>query len=108
MRNTWVEAVARISGTGHGARMDDPHLHLLGNNIRRLRKKLHLTQEEFAGRAGVNERHFQDIEGGKVKVEYPTLRKIRRALGCDWNTLMAGSDEDGEPAMGMAAARAHA
>lgn len=71
MRNTWVEAVAWLCGNGHGARMDDPHLHLLGNNIRTLRKELRLTQEEFAGRAGVNERHFQDIEGGKVKVEIP-------------------------------------
>ena len=97
-----------ISGTGHDARMDDPQLHILGDNIRRLRKRLDLTQAEFAWRAGVNDRHFQDIEGGKVDVKTKKLCKIRRALGCDWNTIMAGTDEDGETAMGITAAKAHA
>ena len=85
--------------------MDAPELHILGDNIRRLRKGLALNQEEFAERAGIDPRHFQDIEGGKVDVGYKCLRKIRRALGCDWNTMMAGSDGDGVPAMKLAAQR---
>ena len=93
---------------GHFARMDDPAFQILGQNIRRLRKDLHLSQEGFAERAGIDWRHFQDIEGGKVDVGYKHLRKIHRALGCDWNTMMVGIDEDGELAMGMSTAKAHA
>ena len=88
--------------------MDDPQLRLLGDNIRRLRKGLRLTQEAFAERAGIDPRHFQDIEGGKVDVGCRNLGKIRRALGCDWNTMMEGTGEDGEAAMELATEKAEA
>jgi transcriptional regulator with XRE-family HTH domain len=88
--------------------MDAPYLHILGDNIRRLRKGLRLNQVAFAERADIDWRHFQDIEAGKVDVGIDILRKIRRALGCDWNTMMEGTDEDGAAAMELVAARSHA
>jgi transcriptional regulator with XRE-family HTH domain len=100
--------VAGIFGAGQDAAMDDPQLHILGDNIRRLRKDLRLTQQEFAERAEIDLRHFQNIEAGKVDAGFKYLLKIQRALGCDWNTMMEGTDEDSVPAMGMAVAKTHA
>ena len=74
--------------------------------MRRLRKALYLTQEKFAQQAGIEPRHYQDIEGGKVDVGCKMLEKIRRALGCDWNTMMAGTDTDGAAVMELRAANA--
>lgn len=67
----------------------DRELVVLGNNLRRLRKERGWTQEELAARAGVNERHYQDVEAGKTEVGVKLLGKIHRALGVEWSEMMA-------------------
>ncbi len=67
----------------------DPELVVLGDNLRKLRKHRGWTQEEMAARAGVNERHYQDVETGKAEIGVKILGKIHRALGADWNAMMA-------------------
>lgn len=67
----------------------DRELVVLGNNLRRLRKERGWTQEELAARAGLDERHYQDVEAGKVDIGVKLLGKIHRALGEDWNATMA-------------------
>ncbi|MEO6785106.1 MAG: helix-turn-helix transcriptional regulator [Chthoniobacteraceae bacterium] len=63
---------------------------LLGGNFRKWRTFHGWTQEEMAERLGVEERHYQDVEAGKVEIGVRYLRKIYRALGFDWNATMGG------------------
>jgi predicted transcriptional regulator len=77
--------------------MNVPQLHHFGEDIRRLRKVLRLSQEAFSERAGIDSRHFQDIEGGKVDVGYRCLRKIHLAKAVaqihgnhEWNLRAPG------------------
>ena len=67
----------------------DRQLVLLGDNFRRLRKDRGWTQEELAARADVDERHYQDVEAGKVEIGVKYLGKLHRVLGADWNGTMA-------------------
>ena len=65
-------------------------------------------RRNFAERAKIGYRHFQDTEAGKVDVGYKNLCKIQRALGCDWNTMMEGKADAGHLEAGMSLARASA
>ncbi len=67
----------------------DHELFVLGNNLRQRRKDRGWTQEEMAARAGLNKRHYQDVETGKAEIGVKNLGKIHRALGEDWNATMA-------------------
>jgi transcriptional regulator with XRE-family HTH domain len=50
--------------------------------LREFRASLDITQEQMAERAGLNYKHYQEIErGGKTEVRFSTLVKISRALG---------------------------
>lgn len=51
----------------------------VGGNIRKARLKANLTQEQMA-KFGFNIRHFQDIEGGKIKITLHTLYRLSKAL----------------------------
>lgn len=47
------------------------------------RDALHLTQEQFAKRAGISESCYQRIEAGEYNISVRVLRKIAIALGCE-------------------------
>lgn len=54
--------------------------HRLGRNLRRLREKTGLSQEQFADEAGIHRTYVSDLERG---VRNPTIRvveKLARAL----------------------------
>jgi transcriptional regulator with XRE-family HTH domain len=55
-------------------------LTLLGQEIRRLREDRGLSQEEFAGLAGVDRAYFGGIERGERNVAALNLIKIAEAL----------------------------
>ena len=54
-------------------------LRKVAGNIKRLRKKRGLTQEEMT-RFGFNYRHYQRVESGKQNLSLFTLQKIAAAL----------------------------
>ncbi|GHH78270.1 hypothetical protein GCM10017772_41170 [Promicromonospora soli] len=55
-------------------------------DLRRLRLRAMLTQEELANKAGVGTRTIRDIEAGKARPQPKTLRLLLDALG------LAGDD----------------
>ncbi len=61
----------------------------VGGNVRRLRVARKLTQEALAELVGVNPRTIQKIEAGKLNILTTTLERLRVALKCNWDELMA-------------------
>ena len=53
----------------------------IGLRILTLRKMQKLTQEELAGRAGIDRGHLSRIEAGKYAVTLETVEAIAKALG---------------------------
>lgn len=62
----------------------------LGKRVRALRLEKKLTQEQAAERAGLDEKHFQVIEGGRMNVTVATLVGIARALDVTLAELFEG------------------
>jgi DNA-binding XRE family transcriptional regulator len=65
-------------------------LSLIGENIRVERKRRHLTQEALAELLDLYPRAYQRIEAGTAGPSVATLVRIKAALGCSWDELMAG------------------
>ena len=61
----------------------------LGEKIRLLREKRHLTQGELAARAGISTKYLQNLEGKRPKVaSIITLEKLAKGLGIPvWKIL---------------------
>jgi len=59
-----------------------------GERLRSRRKKAKLTQAEAAGRAGIGQGHWSDIEAGRASPTLDTLSKITAAIGCSLKTLV--------------------
>lgn len=66
----------------------ESYLNKIGQNIRALRLKRGLTQEELAENAGINYKHLSDIELGKYNVSIDYLNKIAHALVTSIETLL--------------------
>ena len=63
----------------------------IGQYIKRERKKLGLTQEEFAVRAGLGIRFVRELEQGKMTVR---LDKVNQALYMFGMEAVSGRKED--------------
>lgn len=61
----------------------------VGRNLRILRERQHLTQDNLACLAGLATRHLQKIEAGEVNVTLRTVAKLCVALKVDAVTLFA-------------------
>lgn len=59
-------------------------------NIRRIRKKRNLTQEELAGKLGISTKAYQDIENGPTAILSNRLSLIAEALGTPVEVLVLG------------------
>ena len=60
--------------------MDSSYRQKVGNNIKKAREKVKLTQAEAAKKAGMNTNYFAVIERGEVNTTLETLQKISEAL----------------------------
>lgn len=58
-------------------------------DIKRLRKRIGVTQEQLAERVGMNARKLQRIEAGRVDVRVSTLGRLAAALEVDVAELLA-------------------
>ena len=54
---------------------------LVGRNVRRLREKKSLTQEQFAEMSGFSQQYISDLERGKRNPTVITLHELASALG---------------------------
>ncbi|MCB9364856.1 MAG: helix-turn-helix transcriptional regulator [Flavobacteriales bacterium] len=59
---------------------DKKYLEKLGENIANARKKMNLTQEEFAEKSEIDRSSLARIESGKVNSTINKLREIASAL----------------------------
>ncbi|UNM08210.1 MAG: helix-turn-helix transcriptional regulator [Planctomycetales bacterium] len=62
----------------------------LGQNVRRRRQKLGISQEELALRSGLNRTYVTDVELGKYNVTLLTICKLAGALECRPSELLRG------------------
>ena len=51
---------------------------------------LSLTQEELAERGDISRRYLQQLEAGQMNPTINVVSRLRRALDCDWDDLLAG------------------
>jgi transcriptional regulator with XRE-family HTH domain len=61
---------------------------VVGQTIRKLRRKKSLTQEQLADLAGINRTHMYRIENGYVCMRIDTLKLIADTLGVRARELM--------------------
>lgn len=60
----------------------------LGRRIRRARIAADLTQEEAAAAAGIDYKHWQELEAGRVNATMRTLVRVAAAVGLRvWDLL---------------------
>jgi len=62
----------------------------LGLEVRRVRKKMGMTQQKFADLAGVGRRFISELESGKPTLEFNRVMKVCQAAGID---ILASSRE---------------
>ena len=58
--------------------------------MRELRLERGLTQEEAANRAGLDAKHFQELEAGKINITVASLLGIAKALEATVAELFEG------------------
>lgn len=59
-----------------------------GENMRQERISCDITQEKLAELAQLNVRTIQKIEAGQTNILITTAKRIQKALGCPWESLM--------------------
>ncbi|OKZ78597.1 MAG: hypothetical protein BHW01_00650 [Clostridium sp. 27_14] len=62
----------------------------LGQNIRNIRKRLNLTQEEFAEKLNLNPQFVSQVETGKVGISIDTLINICNLANCSSVAIFHG------------------
>ena len=67
---------------------DKEYLRQVGDNIRQVRKRRGISQEEFADTAGFSRSYYTEIETGRRNVSLLNLVKIIAALDTDPNTIL--------------------
>lgn len=64
-----------------------PLAKIFGNNIRKRRKELYLTQDELAERLGIGQQSLSRIERGVMAPKFERLEDIANALQCSVSAL---------------------
>jgi transcriptional regulator with XRE-family HTH domain len=61
---------------------------LVGQNVKRIRRKKGLTQEEFAGVSGFSQQYISSLEKGRRNPTVITLYELSIALGVSHTELV--------------------
>ena len=67
-----------------------PEIPAVGNNLKRERRKQHLTLDELALSSGVSKAMLSQIESNKVNPTIGTLWKVVKALNIDFDAILLG------------------
>ena len=60
----------------------------IGEQLRDVRTRRLLTQDELAGKAGVSQSTIANIERNNTEPQFRTIRKLAKALGVDPTKLL--------------------
>lgn len=66
---------------------------VFGDNVRKYRKKLGVSQEEFADRAGLHRTYISAIECYKRSISLENIEKVANALGIETYKLFIESED---------------
>ena len=64
----------------------------MGNRIKKVRKKLHFTQEAMAEKLDISIKHYGDIERGNAGISLELLINISTELNVSLDYLVKGSE----------------
>jgi transcriptional regulator with XRE-family HTH domain len=64
----------------------------LGKNVRKNRKKIHLSQEKLAGLVEISPNYLSNIENGKTWISVSTLVKLATVFGVEPHVLFDPRD----------------
>ena len=64
----------------------------IGAQLRKVRERALLTQEELAARADLGVPTISRIENGRVEPHFRTIRKLAKALGMEPRDLVGDAD----------------
>ncbi len=67
----------------------DPFLSAFGSHLRSLRRKVGLSQEEIAGRAGIHVTYLSGVERGLRNPSIRNVRRLAQALGVPTRELFS-------------------
>lgn len=66
----------------------------VGDNIKQLRKKRKLTQQELADQIDISRNYLSELENNKRNLSIDTLEKLAQKLNINLNFLLSGSYDD--------------
>jgi transcriptional regulator with XRE-family HTH domain len=69
---------------------------LVGQNVKRIRLKNGLTQEQLAERSGFTQQYISGLERGRRNPTVVTVFELAQALGAGYLELLMPDDEAGE------------
>lgn len=75
--------------------MDQSVQHVFGARVRELRERLGFSQEELAGRAGLDRTYISSCERGRRNVSLSTISKLAVALSVSLDELLKPPSENG-------------
>ena len=58
-----------------------------GQNLKRIRKRMNMTQEELATKMEISQSYLSDIENGRKNLSIKTVKKLADSLGLSVNDL---------------------
>ncbi|WP_081333665.1 helix-turn-helix domain-containing protein [Staphylococcus equorum] len=59
-----------------------------GENLKRIRKEMKLTQQEMANRMGISQSYFADIEHNRKNISLAVVLRIAQGLDVSVNKLI--------------------
>ncbi len=69
--------------------------YLIGQQIRKYRKALGISQEQLAETVGISVTHMSHIETANTKLSLPVFVDIAKALGVQTDELLGGASDRG-------------
>ena len=67
-----------------------PTRKIFGRNVARIRTELGMTQERLCEQADIDRSYLQRIENGTSNPTIEVAARLKKALGCSWDTLLQG------------------